>query len=344
MKESIFSSSIRAFFTTLFAIAGIGAGILLMIVMIAGLSTAAEGELEVNYDYSPKILPNSSGIRKSLSSESPVILQINLDGVIGADSLTEKKMTQLLIESRERTLKNGRVKAILLHINSPGGTVTDADGIYRLLKAYKETHKTPIYAFVDGLCASGGVYVSCAADKIYASDVSLVGSVGVILSTALNFYQLMEKVGIQSLTLSDGKGKDALNPLRPWVKGEEDNIKNAINYYYDMFVNIVTSNRPHLSKEKLIDVYGANVYPAAVAKEYGYIDEAGYTRDMTLKLLAEDVGIKDENYQVVELSSSNWMTELFKGQFNLLHGQMTHKIDINSGVESELQNKFLYLY
>lgn len=344
MKESIFSSAIRSFFVSLFAIGGLLVGLIIMIAVIGGLSSTTESEPDINHIYTPQILPNAVGIRKSLASDVPVILKININGVIGTENLTQKKMDELLIESRERSLKNDRVKAILLHINSPGGTVVDADSIYRSLKAYKETHKTPVYAYVDGLCASGGVYVASAADKIYASDVSLIGSVGVILSSALNFSQLMEKVGVQSMTLYDGKGKDNLNPLRPWVKGEQDNIQDAINYYYGMFVDIVTSNRPHLSKEKLVNVYGANIYPAALAKEYGYIDEHNYTLQKTLKELANDVGIHDDNYQFIELTSSSWITELLNGKFNLLHGHVTHQIDLNTGFSPDLQNKFLYLY
>lgn len=65
----------------------------------------------------------------------------------------------------------------LVYINTPGGTVVDADGIYRALLEYKTKYDVPIYAYIDGLCASGGMYVALAADKIFASDVSLIGSV-----------------------------------------------------------------------------------------------------------------------------------------------------------------------
>lgn len=329
---------------TLFGVAGFLMGILVVILIVGALSSAVEGEPEINYSYSPQILPNAEGVRKSLSADAPVILRLNINGVIGLESLTHKAINQQLTESRERSLKGDRVKAILLYIDSPGGTVVDADGIYRSIKAYKETHKVPVYAYVDGLCASGGMYIASAADKIYASDVSLIGSVGVILSSSLNFSQLMEKIGVQSLTLYEGKGKDNLNPLRPWRKGEEDNIKAAIDYYYGMFVNVVAGNRPNLDKEKLIDVYGANVYPAAVAKEYGYIDEVGVSYNHALKQLAEKIGIEDSYYQVMELKSTNWISELFKGEFGLLHGRVTHQLELSPESNPKLQNQFLYLY
>lgn len=343
MHESIFYASIRAFFIALFSIMGLIFGILLLVVLLGGATGSIDGQPQINYVYTPEILPNAAGIRKDLSSDTPVILKINLNGIIGLDGLKREKIEEQLVESQERTLK-GRVKAILLHINSPGGTVIDADGIYRVIKHYKETHQIPVYAYTDGLCASGGYYVASVADKINSSEVTLIGSVGVIIPTIMNFSQLIEKWGIQSMTLYDGKGKDNMNPFRPWHKGEEDNIKDAVNYYYGMFVNIATANRPSLDKTKLIDEYGANVYPAAIAKELGFIDQSGSSLSDTIKELAEKIQITDDNYQVISLESKSWVSELFTGQFNLLHGRVTHRIQFSPETNPELMQHYLYLY
>lgn len=344
MRESIFLASIRSFFVFLFGSAGLLIGLLLIVILIGALSTTAEGEPEINYTYSPEIQPNAEGIRKALSSDAPVILKINITSIIGLETLNRHNIQQLLIESRERSFKDGRVKAVLLYIDSPGGTVIDADGIYRSLKLYKNRYKVPIYAYIDGLCASGGLYIACAADKIYASSSSLIGSVGVLLPTAFNVTQLMEKIGVQGVTLYDGKGKDNLNPFRPWHKGEEQNIKDAISYNYDMFVDVVSTNRPQMDKNKLINEYGANVYPAAIAKDYGYIDESNVGLEETIKQLAEKIGIKDTYYQVIELESKNWLSTLFKSKFNLLQGEITHQLNLTPEMHPKLQNQFLYLY
>lgn len=342
MRESIFSASIRSFFVVLCGVAGFCLGLLFIVLLLSALSISTEGTPKLSYSYTPEIKPNAAGIRKEESSDAPVILKLNVNGIIGIDKLNRHTVAQQLIESRERVFKNGRVKAILLCIDSPGGSVVDADGIYREIIAYKEKYNVPIYAFVDGLCASGGYYVAIAADKIFASDASLIGSVGVLLPSAMNFSQLMEKIGIQSLTLYDGKGKDNLNPFRPWRKGEEDNLQHAINYYYKIFVNLITTRRPNLDATKLVDDYGANVFPAQQAKEYGYIDENGYDLSQTLKLLAEKIGIQDDYYQVIELETKNWVSELFTNQFGLLKGEVTHHIELD--VPFALSNQFLYLY
>jgi ClpP class serine protease len=188
------------------------------------------------------------------------------------------------------------------------------------------------------------MYVASAADKVFATDISLIGSVGVLIPPQFNLTQLMEKVGVQSLTISDGLNKDSLNPFRPWKKGEEDNIKEAVQYFYKEFVGLVTSARPQLDRTKLIDEYGANVYPAPLAKEYGYIDVSGASYDVALKALAEKISIEDDYYQVVELTHTTWLSELVKTRNNLLQGNITHTFDFGAEFSPGLRNKFLYLY
>lgn len=345
MRESIFWASLRSFFVTFFGVAGVLISLFIVVLIIGAISSiSSTTEPSITYNYSPEIVANADGVRKQQNGDAPVILKVNIDGVIGLDSLTGSAINQLLIESREQSLEKNRVKAILLCINTPGGTADDADTIYRLLMAYKATHKTPIYAYVNGLCASGGMFVAAAADKIYASDTSLIGSVGVLMPTTFNFTQLMEKIGVQSLTLTDGKGKDNLNPFRPWKKGEEDNIKAAIDYYYELFVDVVIANRKHMSKEKLVQDYGAQVYPPPLAKEYGYIDEIGANYGDTLKALLKEIDITDDYYQVIELKNSGWLSELFSGAQTLFTGTVKHEIALPNELSSALQNKYLYLY
>lgn len=343
MQDSVFKSGLRAFFITLFAILGLLIGILLI---TAIFSFAPDTTSEATLNYTPQIVANAEGKRTVLSKDTPVILKLNVEGIIGLDSLDKNTIREQLIESREGTLKDDRVKALLLHINSPGGTVVDADGIYHAVKAYKDQYKVPVYAYIDGLCASGGMYIAVAADEIYASDVSMIGSIGVLSPSFINVSQLLDKIGVQSLTLTAGKGKDDLNPLRPWKPGESDNIKSLIDHYYQMFVNIVTTNRPQIDKEKLINDYGAKVFNAVQAKEYGYIDANGLSYNDVLRKLVAKIGVKDNNYQVMEFKKKSWFSELFSSESTILKGKITHyhQLQLSADLDSKLMNKFLYLY
>lgn len=341
MQDSLFKTSLRAFLIAFFSFIGILIGLFAISLPFSVFSSSDE---EIPSSFTPEIQPNAEGIRKKQSKSAPVILELEIHGVIGALELTQENVENQLIESREGSLKDGRVKGILLKINSPGGTITDADGIYRALKNYKDQYKVPVYAYADGICASGGMYVACAADKIYASDVTIAGSIGVITTAYLNVHQLMEKLGVTSLTLYEGKGKDDLNPLREWKPNEDENIKDVIKYYYTSFVDLIIKHRPQVSKEKLIEEYGAKVFPAVEAAKIGYFDGAGETRNSTLKKLLSAVSIEDDFYQVVRLKSSNWLNQLFNSESPAATGKIKHELNISGQVPNELIGKPLYLY
>lgn len=339
-RESIFFACIRSFCVVLFAVAGLGVAIILL----AFLGSSLVGDTEVSRSYSVKILPNTEGKREVLGSKVPVILQLNIHGIIGLDKLTAPKVRELLVESREGDLKDDRVKAILLSINSPGGTSSDSDAIYRAIKAYKERYKVPVIAHVDGLAASGGMYIACAADKILASDISLIGSVGVITSPFFNATELLEKVGVEALTIFAGKDKDMLNPFRPWTKNEGEPLHEVINTYYDTFVDVVTRNRPNLDREKLVNVYGANVYAAPEALDYGFIDMTGVGPTDALRMVVKEAQLEGKDYRVVELDSREWLSELFQGKSPLLTGVVKHQMLLQPEWDSALMGRFLYLY
>ena len=198
-------------------------------------------------------------------------------------------------------------------------------------------------AYVDGLCASGGMYVACAADEVYATDTSIVGSIGVLTSPFLNFSKLMEKVGIGALTISAGKGKDDLDPLRPWREGEDKNIQDLITYYYHSFVDLVTKNRPKVDRNALINTYGAQVFPAAEAERIGYIDGIG-SRESTLMKLLVSIGIEDDYYQVIHLENSNWWNQLLKADSPLLTGKVKHELLVDGELPLHFFNQPLYLF
>lgn len=342
--DSIVYSSIRALFVTLFVMIGITLGLIPLFILIGSFTeTSNITGLDIETTYTQEIVANAEGKRKDLSKDAPVILKLNIDGTIGLDHLSMDAFQQQLIESREGSLKDNRVKAVLLHINSPGGSAIDSDAIYRAIKAYKEQYKVPVYAYVDGLCASGGMYVACAADKIFATDASIIGSVGVITTSFFNVSQLIDKIGVQSLTVYAGKDKDDLNPFRPWKPGEQDMIQDLINYFYQQFVDVVATSR-NIDKKKLIDDFGAKVFNPVQAKENGFINENGATYSSTLKQLLKDIGIEDDYYLVVQLKKKTWFSELFKSEWSLLQGKITHHIQLTPEVDSRLANQILYLY
>jgi signal peptide peptidase SppA len=342
MRNSLITSSIRSFLLTLFGVIGVCFGFLISIILISLISSSTSDTPERLYNVS--IAANAEGDRTVKSSKSPVILKLNIMGAIGTELLNMHTVRQQLIESREGDLKNDRVKAVLVHIESPGGTVTDSDGIYRALLWYKDKFNVPVYVFVDGLCASGGMYIAAAGDKVFATNSSLVGSIGVLSPPFFNVVDLMDKLGVISETVTAGKDKDTMNPFRKWKPDEDANIKKLITNFYDQFVNIIVTHRPRVNREKLIQEYGAQIFPAPEAKEIGYIDEDNSSLFEVIKLLAREISIDNDYYQVVELQRRNWYADLLRSDSPLSTGIVKHRLDIGAESDPRLLNDYLYLY
>jgi protease-4 len=342
MRDSIFYSAVRALFIAFCVVIGLCLGFI-FVTFLLGIITGSSSDSRLTAVHTEEILPNAEGKREIVSSNDPVILQIDIDGLIGLEELDTQAIRQQLVESREGTFKNDRVKGILLHINTPGGTVTAADGIYRAIQEYKEKYKVPVYAYIDGLCASGGMYIALAADKVIATDTSLIGSIGVIAPSFVNVSTLLDFIGVKTMTISAGEGKDAMNPLRPWKPGEEDNYRHLIEYYYDHFVDLVTTNRPEITKEKLIKEYGAHVFPAPEAQKYGFIDVSGLSLADTLHQLLEAAEITGD-YQFIRFENKSWVKNLFSSKSNLLQGKIQHQVSFSPEIDILLHNQFLYLY
>lgn len=342
-RESVFVSAIRAFCNTLFSILGVGIALFLLFLFI-GFGKSAKGGIEIPPPAKPVISFDSDGNRKLLPDTAPVILKMDIHGVIGDIKLNAKNFATKLHDSQSSLLA-GRIKAVLLHINTPGGTTVDSDGIYQAILEYKKKYNVPVYAFVDGLCASGGMYVASAADKIFSTPVSVIGSVGVVVGPAFNFVDLMNKMGVEALTLTEGLDKDMLNPFRKWGQNEGDVLKSIIESQYTRFVNIVSSARPKLSKQLLINNYGARVYDAAKAQELGYIDDGDSSYKMALTELSNAAGLKEnEEVQVVEFKiPRSFFTDIFE-ESELCNGKIKHELVYPGSELTQFAGQMLYLY
>ena len=341
-KESIFKSTLRAFFKTFAAILGLlvalGLALFALNFTDESIKKPEKGELMVAAD--------AEGHRKILEETAPVILKLKIKGIIGEGNLTTEKIENLLLDIEEGCIKKARIKGLLLDINTPGGLSKDSAGIFQAIKVFKAKHKIPVYAYVDGLCASGGMYIAAIADQIFATSDSIVGSIGARMGPFFNFAEGMEKIGIKSITITDGKDKDMLNPFRPWKEGESASIENLIKADYERFVSHMTMARPRLDKEKLVNEYGANVFDAAQGKEFGFIDIAGASYSQAIGALAKAAKIEpDKKYQVLEIKvKASFLKEALENRSTLLQGKIVHSFETGSYFKPEMSGKLLYLY
>jgi protease-4 len=338
-RESIFFAGLRTLCRTFFGGIGVIAAFFLFACFYAAISPSSAIPDKTTLE----ILPDASGKRESLASTTPVILQIPIHGIIGDPrKLDTSTLESILLDSQRGPLANGRVKAILLCINSPGGTVVDSDNIYRMLLEYKAKYNTPIFAYVDGLCASGGMYIASAASEVFAGPASIIGSIGVRIGPFFNIYDAMEKVGIKAKTLTEGIDKDMLNPTRPWLPGEESSLQATLAFSYNRFVDIVSSARPNLDKDRLIREYGAQVYDPVTAEKIGYVEHSMSSRNEALLALLNRAGLDPSKpYQVVALNhKQDWLSDVVS-KSPLIRGEIEHKFNFG---QMPIQEAISYLY
>src|SRR3990167_1649845 len=341
LREPLFCSALRTFFKAFFAIIGVFLAFLICGYIYAFFSSSSLiPEMTTLH-----VLPDAEGNRTLVPLNSPAILQINIHGVIGdpKNGIDSEKAESIFLDSRDGLLQNDRVKAILIHFDTPGGAVVDADNIYQMLKEYKTKYKIPVYAYVDGLCASGGMYIASATDKVFAGPASVIGSVGVLMGPFFNISDTLGKIGIQAKTFTRGIDKDMMSPIRPWKEGEDASLQAIMTYLYNRFVNVVTYARPNLDKTKLINEYGAQVYDCVTAQKLVYIDVAMSSRNEALLALLDAAHIDPSSpYQVVQLSpKSDWISQLVDGKSGIFSGKIEHSFDFGT---PEIKDRFAYLY
>ena len=150
----------------------------------------------------------------------------------------------------DQAAEDERVRALVLRINSPGGTVTESDIVYHQIMEFKAKHAVPVVAQLLDMATSGAYYVALAADEIVASPTTVTGSIGVVMY-GVNLTGLMEKVGVTNQTLKAGPRKDIGSPLRKMTPEEEGILQSVLTEMQERFLTIVRERRPGLSGETL---------------------------------------------------------------------------------------------
>ena len=192
------------------------------------------------------------------------------------------------------------VKAIVFHIESPGGEISPCQEILWEIERVKET--TPIVVSMGGTAASGGYYISTKADKIVALPTTMTGSIGVIYQVT-NIEGLLEKLGIQIEIFKGGKYKDMYWGFRELTSEEEEIMQGMVDEYYEQFIDVVAEGRG-LSREEVRNLATGQIYTGTEAKELGLVDELGGL-DTAINLAVELAGIETaivEYYQPPKLT------------------------------------------
>ncbi|MHC4665371.1 MAG: signal peptide peptidase SppA [Planctomycetota bacterium] len=181
----------------------------------------------------------------------------------------------LFVEKLDKARKDKAVKAVVLRLNSPGGTVGATDVMHHKLREFKEKSKKPVVACMLDVAASGAYYLACGCDGIVAQPGSVTGSIGTIVQT-ISFAGTMEKLGIKAVAIKSGKLKDLASPLHDLSEEEREVLQGIITEFYEQFVDAVDQGRKELDEEKVRELADGRVFTAKEALEKGLIDRVGY--------------------------------------------------------------------
>ncbi len=183
----------------------------------------------------------------------------------------------VIVRQLDRARRDRSIKAVVLRINSPGGSAAASQEIYQEVMKLRKARK-PVVASMGDVAASGGYYVAAAADKIMANGSTMTGSIGVIMEF-LNLQGLYEKVGLGTVTLKSGRFKDIGSATRPLTEDERQLLQAMIDDVYDQFVSDIVAGRKVLSREDVRRLADGRIFTGRQAKKLKLVDELGNLQD-----------------------------------------------------------------
>jgi protease IV len=247
----------------------------------------------------PTSIEDIFGSKKSfnIKADKDGVAIVNIYGAISIESEksifdTYPKGSDSVVDYISSLRNNPHVKAIVLRINSPGGTIAATQEICAEIERAKQSG-IKVVASMGDIAASGGYYVSCAADKIVANEGTLTGSIGVIIA-GLDLTGVFSKLNIKWNVIKSGKFKDILASWREMAPEERALLEAIISDAYSQFTNYVAKGR-NLSLEDVIKLADGRIYTGTQAKANHLVDELG-DLDRAVKVAAELAGLEGEPY------------------------------------------------
>ncbi len=230
---------------------------------------------------------------------------VDLDGVIFSP--------QPVVGQLKKFGDDSSIKAIILHVNSPGGGVAASEEIYREVKRLREEKKKRVVVSIESVGASGAFYVAAASNKIYADQGSIVGSIGVIAQW-MNYGDLLKWAKLKDVVIKSGEFKDTGNPARELTPAEQAYMQSLIDNMFGQFVKAVADGRG-LKFDDVKSIANGKVWTGEQAKQMKLIDEVG-DFEAAVKDTAKSVGISGEPTLVHPEKDRKTMLDLLTGDIS----------------------------
>jgi serine protease SohB len=230
-------------------------------------------------------------LRMPLFSSAPTVTVLRLAGVIGQIGPLRRGLTlRALAGQIERAFQPKHLRAVALAVNSPGGSPVQSALIFRRIRALARKKDVPVIAFIEDVAASGGYWLACAGDEIYADENSIVGSIGV-LSASFGFVEAMKKLGIERRVHTAGEHKAALDPFRPEDPHDVARLEAIQAEVHDSFKSLVRSRRGRKLRQPEDQLFNGDFWTGRKAQELGLVDGIADMRGVLQDRFGEKVRI-----------------------------------------------------
>lgn len=253
------------------------------------------------------------------SEPHTALVEIKGEIASGADASAEA-----IVDAVREAFEDKGAKALVLLINSPGGSPVQAGMVNDEIRRLKAIHQKPVYAVVEESCASAAYYIAVAADKIFVDKASIVGSIGVLMD-GFGFTGLMDKLGVERRLMTAGENKGFLDPFSPQSATQREYAQSMLNQIHQQFIDVVKRGRGERLKEQP-QTFSGLFWTGAQAVEMGLADQLGSVTWVARELVgASDIVNYTRRDNVAERLAKRFGAALGAGAVQALrHGAVLH--------------------
>lgn len=257
---------------------------------------------------------------------------LRLQGVIGKVGVKKGLTLENINKSIEKAFNTQKLRAVCLAINSPGGSPVQSELIASRIIKLSEEKNIPVYAFVEDVAASGGYWLACAADQIYASKSSIIGSIGVIASS-FGFNDAIKKLGIERRVYTQGNNKSVLDPFLAEKKDDIRIITNLQKHIHQHFIDYVKSRRKSALTQTDEILFNGEFWTGETAVSFGLIDgiddiysfiKHKFGDKVKIEYITEKqswikqkLGVKNDYDNIAEMAINEIKEQMIKQRFDL---------------------------
>jgi signal peptide peptidase SppA len=252
----------------------------------------------------------------------PVVPVIRLSGTIGSVTPLRTGLSLGGVNDvLERAFQRKGIVAVALAVNSPGGSAVQASLIAARIRELAARHELRVFTFIEDVAASGGYWLACAGDEIYADSSSIVGSIGVV-SASFGFVEAIRKLGIERRVHTVGENKAILDPFRPERPEDVERLKALQLDVHEEFKTLVRTRRAGRLDEGNSDLFTGAFWSGRRALELGLIDGIGNMHQILKERYGQQVVLK-----LVERSQALWWRRLFPFGSGVPHEALIEAIE-----------------